>query len=248
MNINKNSLLREPMVKVLDAAIANDRLRTPILGIIERKAYRAFLGENVENSPDRTREDKFYMVRSMIHAVDKAYRNKTISDSVRKGLRCYMQNVLFESGKDIAREFEKEHGVKPPGFVTISPGKRCNLRCTGCYAGSSDVSAPALSFEVFDRIMEEKKKLWGSYFTVISGGEPLLYKSGGKDLFDIAKKHSDNFFLMYTNGTLINEDMAGRLAEVGNITPAISVEGFEKETDERRGKGVHKKILRHLQT
>ena len=33
------------------------------------------------------------------------------------------------------------------------------------------------------------------------------------------------------------------MAEVGNITPAISVEGFEKETDDRRGKGVHKKIL-----
>ena len=49
---------------------------------------------------------------------------------------------------------------------------------------------------------------------------------------------------MYTNGTLINEKMAQRMAEVGNITPAISVEGFEKETDGRRGKGVYKRILK----
>jgi MoaA/NifB/PqqE/SkfB family radical SAM enzyme len=244
MNINKKSLLHEPIVKALDAAIANDRLRAPVLRVIERKAYRAFLGENAGSSPDRTKEDKFYMIRSAIHAVDRAYKNKTMSGSVRKGLRCYIQNVMLEGGKDIAGEFEKEHGFKPPGFVTISPGKRCNLHCTGCYAGSSDASAPALSFEVFDRIMEEKKKLWGSYFTVISGGEPLLYSSDGKDIFDIARKHSDNFFLMYTNGTLIDEKMAERFAEVGNITPAISIEGFEKETDERRGKGVHKKILR----
>ena len=168
-------------------------------------------------------------------------RNRRLS----KVYQTYIDFVAKTIKDDLKHgEFEKKHGFKPPGFVTISPGKRCNLRCAGCYAGSSDASAPALSFEVWDRMMEEKKKLWGSYFTVISGGEPLLYRSDGKDLFDIAKKHSDNFFLMYTNGTLIDEDMAGRLADAGNITPAISVEGFEKETDERRGKGVHKKILR----
>ena len=204
MNINKNSLLHEPIVKVLDAVIANDRLRTPVLRVIERKAYRAFLGENAGSSPDRTKEDKFYMVRSAIHAVDRAYKNKTMSDSVRKGLRCYIQNVMLEGGKDIAGEFEKEHGFKPPGFVTISPGKRCNLHCTGCYAGSSDASAPALSFEVFDRIMEEKKKLWGSYFTVISGGEPLLYKSNGNDLFDIARMRSTSEVLQPTVKRLRN--------------------------------------------
>ena len=37
--------------------------------------------------------------------------------------------------------------------------------------------------------------------------------------------------------------MAAQIAEVGNLTPAISVEGFEAETDERRGEGVFKKIL-----
>jgi MoaA/NifB/PqqE/SkfB family radical SAM enzyme len=52
---------------------------------------------------------------------------------------------------------------------------------------------------------------------------------------------------MYTNGTLIDKEMAKKLAEVGNITPAISVEGFENETDARRGKGVHKKILEAME-
>ena len=32
-------------------------------------------------------------------------------------------------------------------------------------------------------------------------------------------------------------------AELGNVAPAISVEGFEEDTDYRRGKGVYKKIL-----
>jgi len=37
------------------------------------------------------------------------------------------------------------------------------------------------------------------------------------------------------------------MAELGNITPAISVEGFEKETDARRGKGIHKQILKAME-
>lgn len=36
------------------------------------------------------------------------------------------------------------------------------------------------------------------------------------------------FFLMYTNGTLIDEKTAERFAQCANITPAISVEGFER--------------------
>jgi MoaA/NifB/PqqE/SkfB family radical SAM enzyme len=49
--------------------------------------------------------------------------------------------------------------------------------------------------------------------------------------------------MCYTNGTLIDEELAGRIAETGNLTPAISVEGFEELTDKRRGAGVFKKIL-----
>lgn len=36
------------------------------------------------------------------------------------------------------------------------------------------------------------------------------------------------------------------MADLGNITPAISVEGFEEETDARRGKGTYKKIMRAM--
>jgi len=49
--------------------------------------------------------------------------------------------------------------------------------------------------------------------------------------------------MVYTNATLISDEVARRMAELGNISPAISVEGFEKETDARRGKGVHRRIM-----
>jgi MoaA/NifB/PqqE/SkfB family radical SAM enzyme len=37
------------------------------------------------------------------------------------------------------------------------------------------------------------------------------------------------YFLFFTNGTLITKEVAEKLAQLGNVTPAISVEGFEKE-------------------
>ena len=71
----------------------------------------------------------------------------------------------------------------------------------------------------------------------------MAYHSEGKGILDAAEKHPDIFFLMYTNGTLINDRVATRLAEVGNITPALSVEGWRERTDARRGPGVYEKVL-----
>ena len=49
--------------------------------------------------------------------------------------------------------------------------------------------------------------------------------------------------MMYTNGTLIDDEMADKMVELGNITPAISMEGFKEHTDQRRGEGVFDKIM-----
>jgi MoaA/NifB/PqqE/SkfB family radical SAM enzyme len=70
-----------------------------------------------------------------------------------------------------------------------------------------------------------------------------MYKADGKTMFDIFEEFNDTFFLVYTNSTLITEAVAEKLAKLGNVTPAISVEGWEEQTDERRGKGVYNKIM-----
>ncbi|MFA3781610.1 radical SAM/SPASM domain-containing protein [Melioribacteraceae bacterium 4301-Me] len=172
--------------------------------------------------------------------------NKNISASVRrKILDVFVGRVFLKSDEteQSVQQFREEFGQNPPGFITISPTKKCNLRCIGCYAASGGEFNEKLDYTIVDRIVKEKTKLWNSNFTVISGGEPLLWKSDGKDLLDLCAENPDNYFMMYTNGTLIDKKMAKRMAEVGNLTPAISVEGFEEETDERRGKGVFKKVL-----
>jgi MoaA/NifB/PqqE/SkfB family radical SAM enzyme len=51
------------------------------------------------------------------------------------------------------------------------------------------------------------------------------------------------FFLTYTNGTLLDQKTVDALAQLGNVAPGISVEGYRETTDARRGKGVYDKVL-----
>ncbi len=227
--------------KPLEFLISNNITRKNLIKFADRKIHRSLLED--KNYPRKVQEDKYYMSRSLILAMEKAFKQAKNAPKVRRALvNSLTQNIFFKPKPQI-KKFQEKFGRTPPSFLVISPGKFCNLRCVGCYANSSSTSSEKLDWDVLDRIITEKTNLWGSYFTVISGGEPLLYKSQGKTIIDLAQKHQDNYFLMYTNSTLIDKTMAKKLAEVGNITPAISVEGFEKETDTRRGKGIHKRIL-----
>src|SRR3972149_2445384 len=56
----------------------------------------------------------------------------------------------------------------------------------------------------------------------------------------LAERFDSRGFLIYTTGSLIDEDIADRMMKVGNMFPAISVEGGEHLTDARRGKGVYR--------
>lgn len=135
------------------------------------------------------------------------------------------------------KEYEETYGCEPPMFFVMSPTMVCNLKCKGCYAAEY-TRADDLSHELIDRVLSEGKEI-GMYFVVISGGEPFIRR----DLLEIFAKHDDIYFLVYTNGYFINKELAEKLGELGNVAPAISVEGFEKETDDRRGKGAYDHIL-----
>jgi MoaA/NifB/PqqE/SkfB family radical SAM enzyme len=154
-----------------------------------------------------------------------------------KIVRNLFVNAMF-SGTKIRTEIAKKEGWKPPFFLVLSPTMRCNLSCIGCYAGEYS-KKDFLTTEDIDRIFSEAKSL-GMYFITISGGEPFMRK----DLPELWKKHNDMFFLVYTNGLLINDRMAKTLGALGNVAPAVSVEGFQEMTDKRRGTGVFEKVLK----
>ena len=145
------------------------------------------------------------------------------------------------AGQSASSKIERQEGVHIPYLFVISPTMRCNLRCYGCYAGAYR-QEDDLPFELWDSILQQAKDL-GIFFVVISGGEPFIRAD---ELLELAAKHNDMVFQIYTNGTLIDEEMARRIVEVGNVAPAISVEGFRAQTDERRGPGVYDKVLRAM--
>jgi MoaA/NifB/PqqE/SkfB family radical SAM enzyme len=239
----------ETLANVTASAIQREPVRRMLMGYVDRRINQRLeeAYDVNERRPPGVIQDKAHIFRALVHSVDRALAQGHISETLVKKVLRDQVNVFAGSAPSAAHEhFYQEHGGHgPPFFLVISPGKLCNLRCKGCYASSGNDSEK-LDWEVFDRIITEAQTLWGSRFIVISGGEPLAYRSQGKGILDAAAKHQDMFFLMYTNGTLIDEEMAARMAEVGNLTPAISVEGWEERTDARRGKGVFQRVLQSM--
>jgi MoaA/NifB/PqqE/SkfB family radical SAM enzyme len=163
---------------------------------------------------------------------------KELSDAYKKKI---MTNLIYNhmwKGAATRNEIRKNPQDQwIPSFVTVSPTMRCNLRCKGCYAGLY-LKDGELSESELDSIFTQLKEN-GSYFVVISGGEPWIMKD---ILLRLFKKHNNMFFLTYTNSTLLDKETCKKLKKLGNVAAAISVEGWEAETDERRGKGIWEKI------
>jgi MoaA/NifB/PqqE/SkfB family radical SAM enzyme len=136
----------------------------------------------------------------------------------------------------------QEAGRATPCTVVLEPTDRCNLNCPGCYAKSTR-DGTHIPYEQMVQIVREVIDL-GVTLVTISGGEPFIREQADRTLTRLAAAFPNRGFLVYTNGTLIDEPTAERLAGVGNVFPAISVEGNEHQTDDRRGRGVYEQNRR----
>ena len=223
----KTGVARRRLFKAIDKATYNVSLKGP-------------------NRPEKVKEERYYMGRALLSSLQKSLDNKMVSQSCSKAISEILLKKIILEGVYIRRKFYQQEGFRPPTFVTISPTNVCNLKCKGCYAGDI-YERQTLKFDVIDKLITQVKREFGSYFFVISGGEPFAYKDKVRTLFDILEKHSDSYFMAYTNSTMIDSNSAKKLSKLGNFTPAISVEGFEKETDARRGKGTYKKIMKAME-
>jgi MoaA/NifB/PqqE/SkfB family radical SAM enzyme len=185
--------------------------------------------------------EKIRWIRNLFHsnhpglAIARRVLNETHPHHRKKLISNFIVNQLL-MGTNRRKAFETERGFYPPDSMLISPTMRCNLNCYGCYSGV--YSQEDLPYEVLDRLMGECKEM-GIYLVMMTGGEPFLRQ----DLFDLFEKHEDMMFQVYTNATLIDEKMIDRFVALGNVAPAISLEGLREETDGRRGKGQFDRIL-----
>ena len=153
----------------------------------------------------------------------------------------HVLNMGFEAGltgfKKV-RENREKYGCNVPWVILMDPTSACNLKCTGCWAAEYGHQLQ-LSNEELDRIITEAKEL-GIHFFVLTGGEPMVRK---KDILMLAEKHNDCAFHIFTNGTLIDEELCKEVQRLGNLSFALSVEGYAETNDDRRGQGVFEKVM-----
>ena len=152
-----------------------------------------------------------------------------------------MLNAGYEGGfrgfRDTQKSAEKL-GCCVPYVILFDPTSACNLHCTGCWAAEYGKTLN-LSFEDMDRLVTEAKAL-GTHIFMMTGGEPLVRKA---DVIRLAEKHNDCAFMIFTNGTLVDDKFCEDMKRVGNILLSLSVEGFTKATDGRRGEGTFDRVM-----
>ena len=139
-------------------------------------------------------------------------------------------------------ECRKKYGCNIPWAILLDPTSACNLHCTGCWAAEYG-NKLNLSYDEIDDIIRQGKEL-GVYMYIYTGGVTMVRK---KDLIRLCEKHDDCIFLCFSNGTLLVEEFADDMLRVGNFIPAISLEGFESATDQRRGEGVYQKATKTME-
>ncbi|MCR5380425.1 MAG: radical SAM protein [Lentisphaeria bacterium] len=117
-----------------------------------------------------------------------------------------------------------------PAFIMMSITNRCNLHCKGCWVEQTKPPM-MLSLKQVQGIVDTARKYDSQFFGLL-GGEPLLHP----DVMTLIENNPQAYFQLFTNGTLLNDDICARFAKLGNVTLLISIEGMETESRLRRGR------------
>ena len=157
--------------------------------------------------------------------------------NVRKRFVAGMMANFFMRDPEYTEALLRERGISSPTAILISPSMRCNLQCVGCYAAEYDYEEDLTEDEV-ESIITQGEEI-GSRVYIMLGGEPFVWRP----LLDIIERHPQSVFMVFTNGTMINDRVADRIVELGNVCPTISIEGGREATDARRGEGTYDRIM-----
>ncbi|HLD30023.1 MAG TPA: radical SAM protein [bacterium] len=151
----------------------------------------------------------------------------------------YFGNLLLNE-KEIAGG--KRILQSKPMVLGMTLTHRCNLRCKMCefYWNAGSYEIPET---VFREVMELLPFLRSAYW---QGGEPFLY-SRFRELFEAASRQKRLKQIIVTNGLLIDEFWARRLAE-SRVDVICSIDGVDREKyEEIRIGGEFERLLSSLE-
>jgi len=174
----------------------------------------------------------------------------TIFQTLRVGLRMTRRDVRIpiralrllrqQRRAERIRAVHQAAGVHVPPFLIYSITDRCNLDCDGCY--DKLLHRATDRQELDDRqvrsLLSDARDL-GVSIILLAGGEPLLRDN----LLEQMAAFPEILFLLFTNGTLLDEAAIARLETLPHVIPVLSIEGDERFTDMRRGDGTHHRLM-----
>ncbi len=151
-----------------------------------------------------------------------------------------LRTAAFQKSQARRRARASARGTTVPAVLIASVTRRCNLDCAGCY---SKALRPAggfreeLSDERFLELFRESLDL-GVGVLMLAGGEPLLRRN----LLERVSRLPGPLVPVFTNGLLVDEEYLELFCR-GALVPVFSIEGDASQTKERRGSGIHEKVL-----
>lgn len=134
-------------------------------------------------------------------------------------------------------------GWSKPDVLSVNISLRCNLTCSMC---TTCYDSPELSLDEIKSILDQAS-VWGVEVFNPLGGEPFM-RGDVEDILSYAVRRG--FFVsITTNGTLISERRAGRIALIPSdrLHMNISLDGDRQSNDEIRGDGMWERAINGYQ-
>ena len=136
-------------------------------------------------------------------------------------------------GEFSADVHQRQSGERVPSQVSIEVTRRCPLECLHCYnnlpMGDVEARQRELSKEEHFRILDELVEM-GCFWILYTGGE-IFARKDFLEIYTYAKKKGF-LITLFTNGTIINEQIADYLAEWPPFAIEITLYGRTRETYE----------------
>jgi len=157
---------------------------------------------------------------------------------------------MTEKIMNISRTINSAPGQKlfaPSGFI-LNYSNKCNFKCPHCYtnSGSGVAEVKKLSIDDIKSLADQADEL-GVYEIDFQGGEPLMLPN----LFEILDALGLDRFYSYitTNGWMLTQELADRLAAAGVDRISVSIDAFTSEEHDqfRRKEGSFDRALKALE-
>ena len=136
--------------------------------------------------------------------------NRVLDETNPNYAKKFLLNLGYEAffrGTKTIRANREKYNCNIPWLILFDPTDACNLHCVGCWSGTYG-HKNNMSYEDMDKIVTQGKEL-GTYLYFMTGGEPTVRKA---DILKLAEKHNDCMFGLFSNSTLIDEELCKKLS------------------------------------